>query len=320
MSPAFLPVTTKFIYYFEGALPFDVYLKRSEGKFTKIYNKNDQHDPEQIYRYEKKELNELYIDEVDKHLYGTFLCNLMDRYINGKSPVNKEQMLGVITTSLELTYEKIIHQNDELDSNLHWATQQIRTSLFLLEDDLTSALEIFKCLSADAQLLKHSYMVSIFSVLLAKKLGFSTERNLVNVGLGALLHDVGHSRVNPDLFKKTQLLSKEWDEIKDHPHLGLKIIDHVKGINSDVRSIIIQHHEYYNGRGYPNRLSNNQIFPPAKIVAIADGFCSFVSKASYRDTIFTPEQALTMMKDDIGHYDPSYLDTFEKAIFPKKIK
>ncbi len=318
MNVEFFPVTTKFIYYFKGALPFDVYLQRSEGKFTKIYNKLAEHDPEQIYRYENKDVSTLYITQEEKHLYGSFLCKLMDQYTQGSSPIDKEKMLDIIKTSLEMTYEKIVAQNDELDTNIIWASQQIKSALYLMQDDMSAAIEIFKNLSADEQLLKHSYMVSIFSVVLAKNLGFSTERNLMSIGLGALLHDVGHTRINEELFKKPQLSSKEWDEIKDHPHLGLKIVDHIKGISTDVRSIIIQHHEHYNGRGYPNRLSNNLIFPPAKIVAIADGFCSFVSKASYRETTFTPEQALTMMKDDIGHYDPAYMEVFKQVIQGKK--
>ncbi len=320
MKSGYFPVTTKFICYFKTALPFDVYLERFEGKFIKIYHKNGEHDPSQIYRFENKNISTLYISAEDKNAYGQFLSRTIDMFNHGASVLDKEKMIDVIQTSLELTFERITEQNDELDSNIQWASQQIQSSLRLMEDDLTSAIEIFKALSEDAQLLKHSYLVSLFSLALAKKLNFSNERNLMGIGLGALFHDIGHTRINAEIFKKVHLNPKEWEEVKDHPQLGLRIIDHSKGIPSDVRSIILQHHEQPNGRGYPNRLSGNKIFPPAKIVCIADGFCSLVSKASYRETIFSTDQAISMMREDIGHYDAEFLDAFVQVIAGDKKK
>jgi HD-GYP domain-containing protein (c-di-GMP phosphodiesterase class II) len=318
MTVEFFPVTIQFIYSFNGPLPFDVYIQRFEGKFTKIYNKNSEHDPEQIYRYENKKITNLYVAQAEKNLYGVFLYRLVEQFNRGVGEVDKEKMIDVIKTSLELTYEKFADQSDELEMNMQWASQQVKSALMLMEDNMTAAIEIFKALSEDEQLLKHSYMVSLFSLVLAKKLGITSQKNLMGIGLGALLHDLGHTRINSDLFSKHNLTPKEWDEIKDHPQLALKIVDHTKGITSDIRSILIQHHEQPNGRGYPNRLTNSNIFPPAKIVAIADAFCSFVSKAAYRETFFTPAQAIQMMRDDIGHYDAEYLEVFAIAVQPKK--
>jgi putative nucleotidyltransferase with HDIG domain len=318
VNTAFSPVTTRFIYYFKGPLPFDVYIQLADDKFTKVYHKQSLHDPEQIYRFENKEVKKLFIANEEKDLYGNFLVLLIDQFNQGSKTLDKEKMIDVIKTSLELTYEKIVDKNEELDKSLEGASQQVISALLLIEEDMSAAMEIFRALAGDVQLLKHSYMVAIFSIVLAKKLGFNNKKNLMALGLGALLHDIGHTRVNGDLFMKSNLTPKEWDEIKDHPHLGLKIIENMKGITSEIRYIILQHHEQHNGRGYPNRLGNSVIFPPAKIVAIADGFCSFVSKAGYRETSCTPEQALTLMKDDVGHYDPEYFDVFTQIIKGKK--
>ena len=318
MLPEYFPVTIQFIYSFKGPLPFDVYIQRFEGKFTKVYNKNSEHDPEQIYRYEDKQITNLYVTQAEKNIYGVFLYKLVEQFNRGAGEVDKEKMIDVIKTSLELTYEKFADQSDDLGMNIQWASQQVTSALMMMEDNMASAIEIFKALSEDKQLLKHSYMVSLFSLVLAKKLGITSQRNLMGIGLGALLHDLGHTRINSELFSKNNLTPKEWDEIKDHPQLALKIVDHTKGITSDIRSILIQHHEQPNGRGYPNRLTNSSIFPPAKIVAIADAFCYFVSKSAYRETVFTTAQALQMMRDDIGHFDPEYLEVFATAVQPKK--
>ncbi len=60
------------------AAPFDVYLERFEGKFTKIYHKDGEHDSSQIDRYENKEIKTLYISNTDKNTYGNFLCKAID--------------------------------------------------------------------------------------------------------------------------------------------------------------------------------------------------------------------------------------------------
>ena len=116
------------------------------------------------------------------------------------------------------------------------------------------------------------------------------------------------------LFQKIHLNAKEWEEVKDHPVLGLKIIERARSIPEDVRSIILQHHEQHNGRGYPNRLSGNKIFPPAKIVAIVEEFCTIVTMSGPGEPALSPSQAIDRMKCDIGHYDPEYLDAFEGMI------
>jgi putative nucleotidyltransferase with HDIG domain len=182
---------------------------------------------------------------------------------------------------------------------------------------MTLAMDIFKALATSSKLLKHSYMVSILSVILAKKVGITTNRVLLSIGLGGLLHDIGHTRIKKGIMAKNNLSIEDWEEIKDHPHHGLRILDFNNCINTEVRSIILQHHEQFNGRGYPNRLNNNLIFPPAKIVSVADGFCSLVGTSSYGTSNKSPQEAIEVLQSDIGHYDPEYLEIFSNIILKK---
>ncbi len=312
MTRDYIPVSTQFISSFTEPLPFDVYIERSDGKFTNIYKKNATHDEQQISRYEEKNIKNFYINREDKAEFENFLIHLSDI---GTYP--KEKILEILKTGLEFNYEHLDLNNSELETNLELASINVKNSIYLLEHDAAMALDVFKALASSTFLLKHSYMVSLFSVVLAKKLGMTSNRTLLSIGLGGFLHDIGQTRIDEAIFSKNTLTPKDWDEIKDHPQFGLKILDHNKCINSEVRTIIIQHHEQFNGRGYPNRLNNNQIFPPAKIVAVADGFCSLTANTSYRKTNKTPKEALEIMKDDLGHYDPEYLDIFTHMILKK---
>ena len=308
----FIPVSTNFISSFTVALPFDVFVERTVGKFTAIYKKNSTHDVDQIARYETKNIKCLFISKEDRSSFENFIINLEDI-----SSFQKEQVFEIIKTGLELSYEHMDFENKELKTNMELAAVNVKNSLYLLENDLPMAMEIFKALASSSILLKHSYMVSLFSIVLAKQVGMNSPRILLSIGLGGLLHDIGQTRIDEKILTKTSLTSKDWEELKDHPHLGLKILDHNNCISTEVRSIIIQHHEQFNGRGYPNRLHNNLIFPPAKVVAIADGFCSLITQTSYRKTNNSALEALEILKDDLGHYDPTYLEAFSKMILKK---
>jgi putative nucleotidyltransferase with HDIG domain len=313
MKKNFIPVSPGFIYSFHEALPFDVFLERSDDKFTAIYKKNSTYDKDQIARYQSKNVMHFYVSKSDTFELENFIVNL--RVLES---FDKNQAVEIFKFSFELFFSQLKFEDHLLQENLDLATFNVKNSMKLLENDPHLAMEIFKAISIDSQLLKHSYMVSLFSIILAKKLGMISNRILLQIGLGALLHDIGQTRINQEIFNKINLTPAEWETIKDHPQLGLKILDHSKSINSAVRSIIIQHHEQFNGRGYPNRLHNNQIFPPAKVVSIADGFCSIVSQTSYRKSDKTPEEAIEIMLDDLGHYDPEMLEVFKSIVLQKK--
>ena len=91
--------------------------------------------------------------------------------------------------------------------------------------------------------------------------------------------------------REPHLTPEQWKEIKTHCELGKRQLDMVKGIRPEVLSIVMQHHEQPNGKGYPNNLTGNQIFHPAKIVAIADGFSALLSDRPFREAK-TPKEAI----------------------------
>ena len=158
----YIPVSTKFISSFIDPLPFDVYIERADGIFTNIYKKNSNQDEQQIERYRQKNVQYLYINKKDKNDYCEFLLTVCDKYL-----LEKEQFIEMFKAGLELNYEHVDFDNEELDVKIKIAMQNVKSSILLLESDVKMAIEIFKALANSSQLLKHSYMVSIFSILLA---------------------------------------------------------------------------------------------------------------------------------------------------------
>ncbi len=140
----------------------------------------------------------------------------------------------------------------------------------------------------------HSVNVAILVTTLAKALGYTNER-LVDIGIGGLLHDVGKMRVPQKILNKPGKLSDtEFAVIKRHPEFGIdSILDH-RGMSDIARKVMLQHHERYNGKGYPYGIKGERIHEVGLISAVADVYDALTSDRVYK-AAWTPQKALAMI-------------------------
>jgi len=163
----------------------------------------------------------------------------------------------------------------------------------------------------------HSVNVCIFSVVIGQRLGL-TKLQLYELGLGALFHDVGKTRIDADIINKPGgLTDDEWEELKQHPTEGLLMLFNMLGF-SDVpyREMLIayEHHMKIDQTGYPptNRPREMGLF--SKIVAVADGFDAGTSVRSYQYEPWAPDEVLKEMRDNPRRgFDPLVVKTFITA-------
>jgi len=127
----------------------------------------------------------------------------------------------------------------------------------------------------------HSQRVVRYTLAVARRLGIA-ERDLPDIGRGALLHDIGKIGV-PDaiLLKPARLTQEEWTEMRKHPQIGFNILKSVDFLGVPAQ-IVLAHQERYDGRGYPHGLSGDAIPIGARIFAIADAFDAMTSDRPYR--------------------------------------
>lgn len=140
----------------------------------------------------------------------------------------------------------------------------------------------------------HSVNVSILITSLAKTMGFPEEK-LVDLSMGGLLHDVGKMRVPEQILNKPgKLTDTEFSIIKRHPEFGYKTIIDQRGISDLTKKIVLQHHERYNGKGYPYGLKGERIHEVGLISAITDVFDALTSDRVYK-AAWTPQKALAVI-------------------------
>ena len=165
-------------------------------------------------------------------------------------------------------------------------------------------------------LYQHSVNVAVLSVLLGMDQGLP-EEDLENLAIGALFHDIGYSSVSKSILTKPgPLTSKEMEEVRTHTTQGYQHLKDDVDINSHIRMIVLQHHEWLNGTGYPHGLTAMNIHPLSKIVAIADVYDALTSDRPYRQAL-PPNEAIEFL---LGHanqqLDEDLVKHFIKLIIP----
>ncbi len=166
----------------------------------------------------------------------------------------------------------------------------------------------------DNYVFTHSLNVTVYTLALAVKLGYN-ERELLEIGIGALLHDVGKMAVPLEILNKPGKLTKEeFEVIKTHPKVGYDMLKDLPNISLLTAHCALQHHERINGSGYPYGLKGDEIHEYAQIIGIADVFDAVTSHRSYRKPML-PHEALELLYSGVGTlYDIRYIQEFNQTI------
>ncbi len=174
----------------------------------------------------------------------------------------------------------------------------------------------------DEYTFSHCVNVCIFSISLGKRLGL-TKLQLYDLGMGALLHDIGKSRLPSEVINKTTALTPaEWALIAAHPWLGMLAMFNLRGQQDlPYRSMLIayEHHMKRDLSGYPRVLRPRSLMLYSRIVAVVDSFDAATSRRSYQTTPWTPAEVLREMRDNPQRgLDPVIVKAFINVlgIFP----
>ncbi|MCX5710820.1 MAG: HD domain-containing protein [Candidatus Omnitrophica bacterium] len=156
----------------------------------------------------------------------------------------------------------------------------------------------------------HSRNVAKYATAIANDMGLSA-RQIENISDACELHDLGKIGVEDSvLTKTTKLTAQEWEQIKKHPVIGAKSLEPWTFLN-DVIELVRQHHENYDGTGYPEGRKGEDIIIGARIIHIADAYEAMRSARSYRQTPLTKEAAIAEIKKNNGtQFDPKVVTAF----------
>ena len=167
----------------------------------------------------------------------------------------------------------------------------------------------------DQETREHCKRLQELSLKTGENLGLN-DRQLFSLGYASFLHDIGKIKIDSKILTKPESLTPhEWEEMKKHSEIGKELIgDYLsEGYFKDVAEIVYQHHEKYDGTGYPQGLEGEEIMIEARILAIVDAFDAMTNQRPYQRKI-NREEALEEIKNcKGGHFCPKVVDAFLEA-------
>ena len=157
----------------------------------------------------------------------------------------------------------------------------------------------------------HAESVANFSLRVAEELHFPDSQK-DDLQLAALLHDIGKINIEEKILNKpTSLTSDELSAIKKHPQMGEEITQSIAPFKK-LSSIIRQHHERFDGKGYPDGLSGRKIRIEARIIAIAEAFDFMVTEKPYREALPADGAFVELKRGANTQFDPEIVEIFLK--------
>ena len=155
----------------------------------------------------------------------------------------------------------------------------------------------------------HSDRVRKMSLRIGMKMGFGEER-LENLVFGALLHDIGNIGIKDEILQKKGLLSpEEYQYVQQHPLIGVKIVEGIDFFKDKI-PMIRNHHEHFDGSGYPDGLIGEVIPLEARVIAVPDAFDAMTSLRPHRQAMPIEDVFLEMEKGKGKQFDPWVLEVF----------
>lgn len=181
---------------------------------------------------------------------------------------------------------------------------EIRELLLALIESLSTAID-----AKDSFARGHSQRVAFLTAEIGRRLALP-EQELDMLQVAALLHDIGNLAVSEAVLRKEgPLTQRERAQVKEHPALGAAILSPVQQLSA-VLPGIMDHHERYDGRGYPRHLKGDEISQQGRVIAIADAYDAMTHERPFRDAC-APAEALAEITAEAGaQFDPALVPVF----------
>ncbi len=306
-------------------IPFDLYVNSSsikeKDKFVRIFPEGEILSKEDLLNFYRKYF-QIYIPESQRNQYLKSFVNSGDVDDIKKASALKDSAIHYLDKIFDKEKEVT---NELLVETIESAKESVEMMVDTIKDyNISDIQKLIGDLSFhDFYTYDHSINVSMYSISILKAVKPNASRQeLVMAGLGGLLHDLGKINIPSHIINKAAgLTDEDFNEIKKHPKFGVDLLDEKVSMELDddidlniVKRVVHEHHENFNGSGYPCCLSGKEIHIFARITAISDFYDAVTTKRSYHEAL-SSEDALELMKKSVGKkLDPQIFEIFCKQI------
>ncbi len=304
-------------------MPYDLYINSStlneKVHFVKAFKKGAILNRLEI-RQNKIKYYQFYVHEDERSAFLDSLSFLSDNHETKKAEFIKNSTIQYL--------DSIFSRKDRLNTLalgeiINECMVSVKALVELIKNkDIQEVQKLISSISFhDFYTYDHSINVSMYCICLFStiKPNATTEEKSM-AGMAGLLHDIGKMLIPTQILNKPDKLdSEEILIINRHPKLGFDLLQNVKcqcqSVDMDlIRKVVLEHHENYNGTGYPNKIEGAQIHMLSRLTSICDFFDAITTKRAYHQ-VLPVEKALALMSHSKGKkIDPKLFDIFAKKI------
>ncbi|MDB5037941.1 MAG: hypothetical protein JWQ35_1469 [Bacteriovoracaceae bacterium] len=243
-----------------------------------------------------------------RHFYEQNLSNIIE---NKEIPVKKKAEV-LYQCAKGIAHD--IFENPENKESIGRSKIVVENTIRLLSQGTDAFLQIISLSSHDYYTYTHCVNVMAFSVGLLSSLGIKDQALLNEVGIGALLHDIGKAKVPHHVLNKPgPLNAEEWAVMKQHPALGFEMLFETPTPERS-KSIVVQHHEKISGSGYPSGLKGESVPLISQVVSICDAYDAMTTTRVYKQGM-SPFKAFGIITQEMkGAFDPNLISHFIKML------
>lgn len=189
-------------------------------------------------------------------------------------------------------------------------------------DNQAAALHAISLIAAlsrhDRMTRGHTERVRAYADLIAEEMGLS-QADRYQLAWGVLLHDIGKLAVPPEILtKKGKLTDDEWRTLRTHPEAGAELVEPLRAWLGDWVNATSDHHERWDGQGYPNQLAGTEISLSGRITAVADAFDVISSTRSYKSAMSTEAARQELVRCAGTQFDPTVVRAMVKVSIPTR--
>lgn len=297
-------------------LEFDVYIKLSETKFVKIVNVGDEIAHDKIEFYKTKKIKYLYVLKEDFNKIVGFNLNVI-KILKEKTNIAQEKKINFLKYTSEIILEKTFVDGISKES-FNEAKEFLDVALDTISDS-SDYMDLLNSLKAHSdKIYVHSFAVSIYAVLIAKRMGFESNTAFFKLSVAGLYHDIGKKEMENVIIEKPRhLLSlAERKLLESHVLRGKEIVESMPHMPDDIALLVFEHHEDQAGLGYPMAKKKFEQHPLARILQCANIFVGLILAAEYpgEEKIDVKNALLQMEKQYGSRIDDKCLQALKELI------
>lgn len=264
-------------FYTSKAVLFDVFIMLGAGRYLKILHAGDTFSKERIDKYKnEKNVKYLYFHVKDRRKYIQYTNFLTEKLIDNKA-VGSDKKLSMLKNVSEKFLEEAFQEG--MKPQIMEQGKQVAENVYnLIEKDESLFKTLREWQDFDPSAYSHAYLTTVFAAAIIKRFEWQSKTTIEATAMACMFHDVGKMDLPKELLTKSKeyFTDEDWVQYKKHPELGAKKFEGNRTIGQSVQQMILQHHEYFDGTGFPHGKRGSKILTLSNIVCCANDFSNCI--------------------------------------------